>query len=97
MAKMKRIELTPRFRHSAARLETTSQILNKFVVVRIQCGESIAAYFKCFVTFLSVTLLLVLKPSFTDGMFFFRFAKFHSIIVCDSIDKTAMNDVLFTL
>ena len=40
---------------------------------------------------LSVTLLLVLKRSFTDGMFFFRFAKFHSIIVCDSIDKTAMN------
>ena len=37
---------------------------------------------------LSVTLLLVLKPSFIDGMFFFLFAKFHSAIVCDSIDKT---------
>ena len=53
---------------------------------RNQCG-----YFKFFVTFLSVTLLLVLKPSFTDGMFFFRFAKFLSTIVCDSIDKTGMN------
>ena len=47
--------------------------------------------FKYFVTFLSVTLLLVLKSSFTDGMFFFRFEKFRSTIVCGSIDKTAMN------
>ena len=66
-------------------------VLSMKILGRFQKCLSRVSFFFTFVTFLSVTLLLVLKPWFTDGMFFFRFEKFHSIIACDSIDKTAMN------